>query len=57
MTQSLLKLLTLISNKKSEELDKITILPLVISATGIVIPKNFKQNLKVYLPNKNVLGT
>jgi hypothetical protein len=55
MTQSLLKLLTLISNKKSEELDKITILPLVISATGIVIPKNLKQNLKVYLPNKNVL--
>jgi hypothetical protein len=55
MTQSLLKLLTLISNKKSEELDKFTILPLVISATGIVIPKNLKQNLKVYLPNKNVL--
>jgi hypothetical protein len=55
MTQSLLKLLTLTSNKKSEELDKITILPLVISATGIVIPKNLKQNLKVYLPNKNVL--
>jgi hypothetical protein len=47
MTQSLLKLLTLISNKKSEELDKITILPLVISATGIVIPtKELKTKFK-----------